>query len=209
MKKLITFNFLFTLAISAIAQVDSVDYYKGQLIPRTTAKDRVSASVLMGASVGFSNLKSAPVTSGTYIASMIGYQLTPKFKLNMGVLHYTVNGNSYVPITLSDNKYPTGRQSYSGNLLMLGGQYLVNNKLMFSGDLMYDTNPLLNKQHAFKAASLGLDYKVSSHATFSVKTILIQSNGSNLPLGPSPMVPMGTRSTLFNTFPTNVSPGNF
>jgi hypothetical protein len=214
MKKLITSGFLFILVISGIAQENTDDFYK-KTLPHSTTTDRITASVCMGAAVSATNLNSAPVTSGTYIAPFIGYRLTEKFKLNIGVMHYTVNGNSYVPITLGENKFATGRQHYSGNIFTLQGQYKLSNKLILSGDLMYDANPLLNNnQHSFKAAALGLDYKVSDHATLSVKTAIIQSNGSNYPYSNSPfnagsMPPMGMNSTLFNTYPTNVSPGNF
>jgi hypothetical protein len=213
MKKLITFGFLFILTISGIAQENKDDFYK-KPVAHSPIADRITASVCMGAAVSVTNLKSAPVTSGTYIAPFIGYRLTEKFKLNIGVLHYTVNGNSYVPITLGENKFPSGCQHYSGNIFTLQGQYKLSNKLILSGDLMYDANPLLTNQHTFKAAALGLDYKVSNHATLSVKTAIIQSNGTNYPYSNSPfnngpLPPMGMGSTLFNTYPTNVSPGNF
>jgi hypothetical protein len=125
-----------------------------------------------------------------------------------------VNGNSYIPITLSENKFATGRQNYAGNIFTLQGQYKLTNKLIISGDLMYDANPLLNKQHSFKAAALGLDYKISDHATLSVKTAIIQSNGTNYPYSNSSfntgaMPPMGMNTTLFNMYPTTVSPGDF
>lgn len=202
MKKLITSGFLFILAISGMAQ-ENVDILYKKPVTHPTVSDRISASIFMGAAVSATNLKFAPVTSSTYIAPLIGYRLTEKFKLNVGVIHYTVNGNSYVPITLGENKYPSGRQQFSGNLFTLEGQYKLNKQLMLSGNVMYDANPLLNKQHSFKAASLGLDYKVSTHTTLSVKTTIMQGNGYNQ------MPPMGTRSPLFNSFPTNVSPANF
>jgi hypothetical protein len=208
MKKLITSGFLFIIAVSGMAQEDKDDFYKKPL-SHSVISDRISASLFMGAAVTATNFRSAPVTSSTYIAPCIGYRFTEKFKLNVGVLHYTVNGDSYVPIISGENKFPTGRQYYSGNLFTLEGQYKLNNQLILSGDLMYDANPLLNKQHTFKAASLGLDYKVSDHTTLSVKTAIIQSNGYNSPFGMNQMPPMGTRSTLFNTYPTNVSPANF
>jgi hypothetical protein len=213
MKKLITSGFLFILAFSGIAQDNKEDFYKKPLA-HSAISDRITASVCMGAAVSTTNFKSAPVTSATYIAPFIGYRLTEKFKLNIGVMHYTVNGNAYVPITLGENKFPNGRQNYSGNIFTLQGQYKLTNKLILSGDLLYDANPLLNNQHSFKAAALGLDYKVSNHATLSVKTAIIQSNGynspySNSPFNAGPMSPMGMGPTLFNTYPTNVSPGNF
>jgi hypothetical protein len=213
MKKLITSGFLFIIAISGMAQEHTDSLYKSSMAHSTVA-DRISASVSMGAAVSSTSFKSGAVTSGTYIAPLIGYRFTDKFKLNVGVIHYTVNGNSYLPITLGENKFPTGRQPYSGNLFMLEGQYKLNDQLLFSGDLMYDANPLLNKQRSFKAASLGLDYKVSEHTTLSIKTMIIQNNGynspySNSPFGSGPILPMGMRPTLFNTYPTNVSPANF
>jgi hypothetical protein len=213
MKKLITSGFLFILAISGVAQEHTDTLYKRSLAHSPVA-DRISVSVFMGAAMASTNFKSGPVTSGTYIAPLIGYRLTEKFKLNVGVIHYMVNGNSYLPITLGENKFPTGRQQYSGNLFMLEGQYKLNDQLMLSGDLMYDASPLLNKQRSFKAASLALDYKVSEHTTLSIKTMIIQNNGynspySNAPFGSGSLPPMGMRPTLFNTYPTNVSPANF
>jgi hypothetical protein len=213
MKKLITSGFLFTLVVSGIAQENKDDLYKKPLVHSTVA-DRVNASVFMGAAVASTNFRTGPITSGAYIAPFVGYRFTEKFRLNIGVMHYTVNGNSYVPITLNENRYATGRQNYSGNLFVLEGQYKLTHQLMLSGDLMYDSNPLMNTQRSFKAAALGLDYKVSPHTTLSVKTAIIQSNGynvpySNSPFGANPIPMMGMSPLPFNTYPTTVSPANF
>lgn len=213
MKKLITSGFLLTFAISGVAQENKDDFYK-KTPAHSAAADRITTSVCMGAAVTSAGFKSFPATSSTYVAPYVAYRFSEKFQLNLGVTHYTVNGNSYAPITLAENKYPTGRQSYSGNLFALEGQYKLTNQLVLSGDLMYDANPLLNRQHSFKAASLGLDYKVSPHTTLSVKTAIIQSNGypspySNSLFGATPLPVMGMSPMPFNTYPTNVSPSNF
>jgi hypothetical protein len=103
---------------------------------------------------------------------------------------------------------------YSGNIIQLGGLYQLNERVTFSGSVMYQVNPLTaNKQVKISATSLGLDYKVNPHTTLSIKTNIIEGrNGYNSmyysPFGPSTM-PTNAMQRTFNNVPNTYFPGNF
>lgn len=200
MKKLITLVCAFFIAVSAIAQVDYVDSSKREQ-KRSTFTDRVGVSITMGTGVGFSNLKSSPTFVSTYIAPSVNYALTSKFKLNFGLIHYNVSGSSFIDRRFGDNRFPTGNRMYSGNLLQLEGQYLVNEKTRVSGGILYNVNPLSTAKNNYKGATIGIDYKVTPHTTFSVRTTIIQGKGSTYsPYSNNPFVgnPL-TQPLFFNT----------
>lgn len=204
MKKLITFVYLIFTVVSGIAQVDSTDYAKKET-PHKSAADRVSASINMGTGVAFTNSRPSSAALGIYIAPVIGYQLTQKFKLNFAFVHYYVNGGSYINNGSRDNLFLYGSPAtYSGNLVQLGGQYQVNPKTMLSGGVLYNLNTVPSTQNNYKGATLGIDYKLTPHSIISVRTTVIQGNTCpqpylNDPFGQNQMAPFGPRSTLFNS----------
>ncbi|MBA3706105.1 MAG: hypothetical protein H0W84_09460, partial [Bacteroidetes bacterium] len=165
MKKLIS-SILFLFCVSAMmAQTSTVDYYQPSK-QKLLSKDRVSASISMGAGVSFLN-SSRNAAYTTFIAPQIAYQLNSKFKLNIGLMHYSLTGNSVMMNNNETNK------SVSGNLLFVGGQYQLNKRLIMSGAVMTDVN---NFNRNLKAASLGLDYKVSEHSTIGIRATVLQGN---------------------------------
>ncbi len=170
MKKLITSVCLFYVALSAIGQVDDMDYSKNG--SRKNVTDRITASVSMGAMTGFSKRSSTYSYSynSTYIAPAIGYQLTKKFTLNAGFIHYTIH-NPFLNELQHNTNIP-----YSGNLIQIEGNYQFNERMTVSGGILYNIRPGLSKQTNYKAATLGLDYKVAPHTTFSIRTTVIQGN---------------------------------
>lgn len=209
MKKLITLCGFVSLTISGLAQADYADSSKAPA-HRQTVADRISVSLYTGAGVGFSG-KSA-VTSTTYLAPVIGYRFTPKFKLNVGLLHYNINGNTFVNSAFTNNRFPENRYAFSGNLLMLEGQYAISPRTTVSGGVLYNVPSFSAKQANYKGATLGLDYKVTPHTTFSIRTTIIQGNGYQQPyerslFGTNPMSPAGMM--MANPFQMNTSPFSF
>jgi len=193
MKKLITSFLAFLFALIAIAQTDSVDYYLPSK-PVLSAKDSVSVSVSMGAGLGFFNqTKNTAYT--TFIAPKIGYQFTPKFNLNVGLMHYTVTGNTFMALNQHEALLNTSKRTASGNLLFVEGEYLLNKRLIMSGAVMLDANELnVNKRNNFKAGSLALEYKITEHSSIKFETIISKGQG-NYYNNPNPF-----SSSKFNSF---------
>ena len=208
MKKLITFVCILSITFSGVAQVDYVDYSKKEL-KRTTAAERVSASLCMVAGMGFSNSTTSPTTLTTYLAPAVGYQFSKKFELNVGLIHYDISGNFFNNSADRNKRFRNNNGLYHGNVLQLQGQYLLNEKTQISGGILYNLNSLYSKQSNYKAATLSIDYKLTPHAIFSIQTIVSQGNGNNLspysnyPFGTHPLIPTTIRPTMFNTSPVN------
>jgi len=170
MKKLITLVLILFCTTAIVAQTLTDDYYRPSK-SNFLSKERVSGSISMGAGLSFLNsTKNSAYT--TFIAPKIGYQLTNKFKLNLGLMHYTITGNTFMSLNRNEALI---NNSVSGNLLFIEGQYQLNKRLIMSGAVMYDANTFA-KNNSFKAASLGLDYKLSNHSTIGIKATVSQGS---------------------------------
>lgn len=179
MKKLITpVLFLFYSSL-IIAQSADDDYYKSTS-PNFLSKDKVSSSISFGTGVSFLNASKSTAFT-TYIAPKIGYQITQKFKLNIGLMHYTASGNTFMPLGPNESILNNSSKAITGNFLFVEGQYQLNPKLTMSGAVMFDGNNLNTSPNNFKAVSLGLDYKVSEHASIGIKaTVSHRYSGYNV-----------------------------
>ena len=177
MKKLITSVFILICTSVVVAQNVNDDYYHA---PKSNflSKDKVSGSMSMGAGVSFLNsTKSSAYT--TFIAPKIGYQLSNKFKLNLGLMHYSIAGNTFMGMNQNEALYNNRNKTITGNLLFVEGQYQLNKKVLLSGAVMMDANNFSNKQANFKAISMGMDYKVSEHSSIGFRASI--SEGTNSP----------------------------
>ncbi|MCX6296873.1 MAG: hypothetical protein NTX97_12585 [Bacteroidetes bacterium] len=197
MKKLITFILISFCGSFILAQNSSNDYYNYPN-SRLLSKERVSASFSAGAGVCFiGSSKNTAFTS--FIAPKIGYQLNNKFKLNVGLMHYSITGNTFIPINKNEAFTNSGNRTRLGNLLFVEGQYDLNKRVSLTGSVMYDANNFSNKQSNYKAVALGLDYKVSKHSSIGFQAIFSQGespyynshNGS---------YNFGGQSPIFNSF---------
>jgi hypothetical protein len=199
MKKLITSTLFLICASIAVAQTTTDDYYQA---PKSNflSKDKVSGSVSMGAGVSFLNsTKNTAFT--TFIAPKIGYQLTNKFKLNVGLMHYTVTGNTFMPMNQNEAFLNSGNKTVSGNLIFAEGQYQLNKKVILSAAVMTDVNSFSNKQNNYKAISLGMDYKVTEHSTIGFRANVSQGNSpySNNRIGGSSFGTYPMMQDMFGT----------
>lgn len=176
MKKLITSVLILASAV-AVAQSNADDYFNPAK-PKLISKDRVSASISTGAGMSFLNSgKNTAFT--TFIAPKIGYQLTNKFKLNIGLMHYSITGNTFMPLSQNEALFNSAKRTVTGNLLFVEGQYQLNKKMLLSGAMMYNANSFtLNKKDNFKAASIGLEYKVTPHSSIKFETTISQGQGN-------------------------------
>lgn len=174
MKKLIT-SILFLYCSSVIvSQTATDDYYSSK--PKIDSADKVSTSITMGAGLSFLNSsKSSLYTS--FIAPKIGYQITPKFKLNLGFMHYSASGNTFMQLNPNESILNASNNTVSGNLIFVGGDYQLNPRLIMSGAVMMDVNNQSSKQNNFKAATVGLEYKVSEHSSIGFKASVSQGSG--------------------------------
>lgn len=155
--------------ILSFGQTAADDYYIGSK-PTKKIEDRVSGSVMVGTSVNFLNSKNSGVT--TFIAPKLNYELTEKFSLHAGLLHY----NSSFSSNRNEGCFSPANGNVSGNLLFVGGDYKMNKKLLVSGSVMMETRNNRNFDNNFKAVSLGMEYKVSKHSSIGVKAIISQGN---------------------------------
>jgi acetyltransferase-like isoleucine patch superfamily enzyme len=177
MKKLIApILFLFS-SVVCFAQADSTDYYNPK--QKLAETNKVSTSISAGTSVAFlSSTKTTAFT--TFVAPAISYQVNSKFKLNLGLMHYTASGNTFMPLNQNEFILNTGNNPISGNVIFASGNYLLTPKLMVTGGVMVDanTNPIDTKQNNYKAATMGFDYKISEHSTIGIHATVSQGGGS-------------------------------
>ena len=173
MRKLITFS-LFLASTSFLgAQTTTDDYYKPAK-PKFLSKDKVSGSISVGTGLSVSNNQTTALT--TYIAPKIGYQVSERFKLNVGLMHYSVAGNTFMPVNQNEAFINSSNKTQTGNLLFVEGQYQLNKRVVVSGAVMYDANNISNNKNNYKAVELGLDYKVSKHSSIGVKAVISQGD---------------------------------
>ena len=200
MKKFFVSITFLAFASILFAQTDSLDYYlpsKAKLL----VNDRVSVSMTMGAGLSFLNNKNSAFT--TFIAPKIGYQLTPDLKLNFGLLHYSVSGNTLMLLDQKEALFNTNPKPITGNLLFAGGEYKLNKRLILSGTLLYDAAELsINKKDNYKAASLVLEFKTTENSSIKFQTTISNGQG-NYYNNPNPVPANG-----FNSFGTGFSNEN-
>jgi hypothetical protein len=89
-------------------------------------------------------------------------------------MHYTVTGNSFMPVNSTEGLYNPNTRSVSGNMIFVEGEYSLNKRTILSGAVMTDANNIGNRQNNFKAASMGLSYKVSKHSTIGFQATISQ-----------------------------------
>jgi hypothetical protein len=126
--------------------------------------------------------------SSFFVAPKLSYNLTPKFRLNAGIMMVKQNLN------LSSSLLPAGEnQSQSvvlknssnvQGVLFAQGDYLLTERLTLSGWVMKSIdsnnnykNPSWN--NSFQAMSMGINYKLSNTISVGAGVHMIQSNGYN------------------------------
>jgi hypothetical protein len=198
MKKLITSTLFLICASLAVAQTTTDDDYQTQK-SNLLSKDKVSSSINLGASIGFLNTSKNNIFT-SFVAPKIGYQLSNKFKLNVGMMHYTISGNSFISMNQQETLFNNKKRSISGNLIFVEGQYQLNKKLIMSGAVMYNANGLnKNKKENYNAASIGLAYKITENSSIKFQTTISKGQG-NYYSNPFP-------TSGFNSFGTEFSNG--
>jgi hypothetical protein len=172
MKKIIFSFFLFAFSSFVFSQKPTDDYYPTASVHRNRIKDRISTSITAGTSVSFLSTKNTIISS--YIFPKINYQFSKNFRLNFGLMHF----NSQPDLLLSDKNENINscKKNYSSNLLFLGGEYRLNNKTTILGSIIANTASFNNKLNSYKAAAIGINYKVSEHSTIGIHASVSQGN---------------------------------
>ncbi|MCW3072252.1 MAG: hypothetical protein JWO44_2142 [Bacteroidetes bacterium] len=161
----------FLFCFGSFAQTTE-DYY-APAKPKTTVKERISGSVMAGTSVSFlNNSKSTAVT--TFIAPRINYSLSKKFSLTAGLIHYSFSPG--FSAGRSESFLVSGKRNLSGNLVFAGGEYKLNKRVLLSGAVMVDANGMNKRQNMYKAASIGMDYKITEHSSIGFRATVSQGN---------------------------------
>ena len=168
MKKLITHVLLLYCSSVMIAQTIIEDDYIANA--KKTSKQRVFAAISIGSSMSFLNSEKSPVYT-TFVGPQIGYQLTSKFKVNVGLTHYTASVNTLMELNAKKSDFD-GNKLVSGNFIFFGGDYQLTKKLIVSGSVMANANDLSTKQNNFKVATLGFDYKVSERSSIGFRAVV-------------------------------------
>jgi len=158
----------FLLCLGSFAQTTE-DYYPAKR--KATVKDRISGSVMAGTSLSFqSDSKNAAVA--TFIAPKINYSLSKKFSLTAGFMHYSFGPG----FGRSESYTASGKRNLSGNLVFAGGEYRLNKKVSLSGALMVDASGMSDRRNMYKAASFGMDYKMTEHSSIGFRATVSQGN---------------------------------
>ena len=92
-----------------------------------------------------------------------------------------MTGNTMMPLNYNEGLVNPNNNAITGNLIFVGGEYQLNNKMILSGAVMANTNSFSNNsnnQINSKAAQIGLEYKVSEHSSIKLTTTISQGQGA-------------------------------
>jgi hypothetical protein len=168
------FTFILMAGTISAQQNDEQDYYSAAK-PKLCFRERVSTSISAGGGLMFGSNGSAYTS---YVAPKVSYQMSNRFKLNIGLMHYNISGNTFMPLNRSEALYNTGSQTASGNLVMVGGEYMLNKRVIISGAVMTNVSSLNKNAQPFKAATLGVEYKTSNNSSIRFETTVSQGQGN-------------------------------
>jgi hypothetical protein len=157
-----------------------------QDIPQTPVK-KVEYSLNTGTSFSFGTFKS----SSFYIAPQMSYQITPKLKLNTGVIFIKSNitAPSDAALNLGQSQTRLFEQKTTETVVFASGDYQLNDKLLITGTVIKNFNsPMSSKmedagwRNSFQMMSMGFQYKISPNMTFGAEFKMVQSNNLYNPL---------------------------
>ncbi len=183
MKKLIVILIVFALSLQVNAQLKLPEGFdKSQNEPSVEKKVDYSLST------GTSFFSSPGYASGSsfYLAPEFKLKLSPKFRVNAGIMLAQNRFNFSAPTSLFGEKSVVVKSgpSYDG-VVYATGNYALNSRLTFSGSIVKSFTPGGNSsqdaawRNSFQMMSLGVDYKLSEHVSIGGGIRMIQSNGFN------------------------------
>jgi predicted porin len=169
-----TLSVLFSL-VCIVAFSQGADDYYSPVKPKVQLKDRVSGAVMAGTSLSFAAGSKNPAVT-TFIAPKFNYQLSSKFSLTAGLIHYTIAPNTSYVINRSEMLTNGSGRNASGNLVFAGAEYKLNKKVLLSGAVMMDAGGVNERKNNYKAVAFGMDYKVSEHSSIGFRASVSQGS---------------------------------
>ncbi len=149
-----------------------------------------SEKVKFSLNTGTSFFYSPNAFSGTsfYLAPKFSYNVTPKFRINAGVMFIRQNLNFYSPLLLSGDSHPQSvvirNTPAVQGIVFAEGDYLLSERLTLSGSLMKSIDPNYQFNNAawrnsFQMMSMDVNYKLSNTISVGAGLRMIKSNGFN------------------------------
>ncbi|HEY4785419.1 MAG TPA: hypothetical protein VIH57_05195 [Bacteroidales bacterium] len=139
-------------------------------------------------STGTSFFTSPGYASGSsfYLAPEFKLKLSPKFRVNAGIMLAQNRFNINMPTSLFGEKSVVVKSSptYDG-VAYASGSYSLNSRLTFSGSIIKSFSPdgsysdNVAWRNSFQMMSLGVDYKLSDHMSIGGGVHFLQSSGFN------------------------------
>ena len=183
MKKLYISIIISVLFINANAQLKLPEG-----LDKSQTEPAVEKKVDYSFSTGTSFFSSPGHANGSsfYLAPEFKFKLSPKFKVNAGIMLMQNRFNYSGATSMIGERSVVLKSgpSYDG-VVYADGNYALNAKLTLSGSIIKSFTPggstsqNMAWQNSFQAMSLGLNYKLSERTSFGIGVHLIQSNGYN------------------------------
>lgn len=183
MNKISIILIAFGLSIQVNAQFRLPAEMRSNRNDTATAEKKVDYSL----STGTSFFSSPGYAKGSifYIAPEFNLKLSPKFKVDAGIMLMQNRFNYSNPTSLFGEQSVVVKSgpSYDG-VAYASGNYTFNSRLTFSGSLVKSFSPGGSYQDAgwrnsFQMMSFGVNYKLTEHMSIGGGVHFIQSNGFN------------------------------
>jgi hypothetical protein len=155
MFKLLTFSILIFCTGFIFSQPSGFNKYYHTDPPDSAIYNQKMVMTTLSAGTIFSSSDSYGSFSGSYLMPGFSFSMSPKFRLKTGMLFY----NSF--LTGQGNSENTGNFNRQGSLLYVGGEYLLNDKIILHGNVFKD---LSNFEKNINSYSMGMDYKVGNNS---------------------------------------------
>jgi hypothetical protein len=183
LKKILTIAFIIMGVFSLQAQerdetpVVSPGEVHPPVVKEPDAPSRLDVNMSVGSSFSYS--KGFGNGMATYVAPELSYRLSPRFRLNVGVMLLNSNlvYNRYLFLNDRPSVVIRNKPAFS-TLAYVSGDYLINDRLTISAMVMSDltTSRLGTYSPSVQAMSLHLDYKIADH--MSIGAGIHMNNGN-------------------------------
>lgn len=157
-------------------------------------------------STGTSFFSSPGFASGSsfFLAPEFKMKLSPKFKVDAGIMLMQNRLNASMPTSIFGEKSVVVKSGPSyGGIVYASGNYQLNARLVFSGSFEKSFSPdgysQMGLQNSYQTMSLGVKYKLSEHMSISGGFRVLQTNGFNPYSGYNYLMP-GTGLHSLNSF---------
>lgn len=179
----IVYILMMTLLMVSQSQAQPIDQAN---LSKSLTPEKVKFSLNTGTSFFYS----PNYFSGTslYVAPKFSYYITPKFRINAGIMITRQSLNLSSPLLtgtdMQQQSVVIRNSSAVQGILFAEGDYFLSERLTFSGSIMKSINP--NDKYmdtawknSFQMMSMDFNYKLSNTISVGAGVRMIQSNGYN------------------------------